>query len=112
MKQEMVQVKGFYTCIRFSECSYLCDGKNNQMKGFNVFNIGTGDKTSVLKLISTFEEQNNVKIPYQITERRDGDVAICYADPTEAKKELGWKSKYNLAEMCKDSWDAVKNGAN
>lgn len=93
--------------------AHICAmGKITRMKGFNVFNIGTGDKTSVLELISTFEEQNNVKIPYQIAERRDGDVAICYADPTEAKKVLGWKSKFNLAAMCKDSWDAVKNGTN
>lgn len=77
--------------------------------GENIFNLGTGTSTSVYHLIKTFESVNAVKIPYHTTERRKGDVAICYADPIKAKEILNWKTKYSLNEMCKDAWEGVKD---
>ena len=71
----------------------------------NIFNLGTGTSTSVYQLIKTFESVNAVKIPYHTTERRKGDVAICYADPIKAEEILNWKTKYTLNEMCKDAWE-------
>ena len=60
-------------------------------KGIEYYNLGTGTGYSVLDLVKTFEKVNNVKVPYKIVERRPGDIAACYADPTKAYKELGFK---------------------
>lgn len=73
-------------------------------EGIEAFNLGTGTGYSVLDLVKAFSEVNNIYIPYEITNRRPGDVAICYANPTKAEKMLNWKAEYNLERMCKDSW--------
>ena len=62
----------------------------------------------VLDLVNTYSKVNNVDIPYKIVERRPGDIATCYADPTRAKIELGWVAEKNLEDMCRDSWNFVK----
>lgn len=80
--------------------------------GVDVYNLGTGMGYSVLDVVKTFERVNGVKIPYVITGRRPGDVDKCYADPTKAHKELGWKAEKNLEDMCRDSWNWQKNNPN
>ncbi|MCM8901809.1 UDP-glucose 4-epimerase GalE [Caldicoprobacter algeriensis] len=80
--------------------------------GVDVYNLGTGVGYSVLDVVKTFERVNGVKIPYVITGRRPGDVDKCYADPTKAYKELGWKAEKNLEDMCRDSWNWQKNNPN
>ena len=77
--------------------------------GCNVFNLGTGVGYSVLDMVNTFMEVNHVDIPYQIVDRRPGDIATCYADPAKSAAELGWKAEKNLADMCRDSWNWQKN---
>ena len=79
----------------------------NDKKGMHIYNLGTGKGVSVLEMINTFEKVNNVKINYKITERRPGDIAVCYADPTKASKELNWKAIYNLEDMCRDAYNYV-----
>ena len=79
----------------------------NDKKGMHIYNLGTGKGVSVLEMINTFEKVNNVKINYKITERRPGDIAVCYADPTKAFKELNWKAIYNLEDMCRDAYNYV-----
>ena len=74
-------------------------------KGCEVFNLGTGIGYSVLDMVNTFMEVNNVKVPYVITDRRPGDIATCYADPAKSAKVLGWKAQETLADMCRDSWN-------
>lgn len=69
-----------------------------------VYNLGTGHGVSVLQLIKSFEEICGKKIPYKIEARRDGDIAEMYANTDSACKELGWKTKYNLKQMCEDFW--------
>ena len=69
-----------------------------------VVNLGTGIGYSVLEVIKTFQKVNNVKIPYQMTARRAGDVASCYADATYADTYLNWSAKRTLGDMCVDSW--------
>ena len=69
-----------------------------------VVNLGTGKGYSVLEMIKAFEKASGKKIPYEIVDRRLGDVAISYADPTFAEEKLGWKAKCNLDEMCEDAW--------
>ena len=72
--------------------------------GCEVFNLGTGTGYSVLDMVHTFRDVNNVAVPYVITDRRPGDVATCYADPAKSAEILGWKAEKGLAEMCRDSW--------
>ncbi len=76
-------------------------------KGVNIYNLGTGHGYSVLEIITTFEKVNNIKVPYQIVERRAGDIASCYADPTLAKEELGWVSELEIDDMCRDAYNFI-----
>lgn len=78
--------------------------KLNESLGLVIYNLGTGNGYSVLDLVNTYSKVNNVDIPYKIVERRAGDIAKCFADPTKANKELNWSCKYNLEDMCKDSY--------
>ena len=79
---------------------------------YEVYNLGTGSYASVLELIKTLENVNSLKIDFEITSRRAGDLARSYADPSKANAELNWEARYNLETMCKDAWEAIKNGVN
>lgn len=72
--------------------------------GAHVWNLGTGRGYSVLELVQVFESESGQSVPYRLVSRRDGDVAISYADPTKAMNELGWIAKRGLAEMMRDAW--------
>lgn len=72
--------------------------------GIHIYNLGTGKGTSVLELITTFEKVNNIIIPYQISKKREGDVDTSYSDVSKIYDEIGWKSKYSLEDICKDSY--------
>ncbi len=72
--------------------------------GLFIYNLGTGKGTSVLEVVNAFEEVNGISIPYVIKERRDGDIASCYADVSKAYEELGFKTKYDIKDMVKDSY--------
>lgn len=80
--------------------------------GLEIFNLGTGQGYSVLDVVKAFEDANGVKIPYVIKPRRAGDIATCYSDPAKAEKVLGWKAKYDIVDMCRDSWNWQKNNPN
>lgn len=80
--------------------------------GVEAYNLGTGTGYSVLEIVSAFEKAADVKIPYKIVDRRPGDIAICYADPSKAKNELGWAASRGIAEMCQDSWNWQRNNPN
>ena len=87
----------------------LADGHVSALKllnapGCTAMNLGTGKGYSVLDIIHAFEKANDLRIPYQITDRRPGDVAACYADPSRAKALTGWQAKFGLADMCRDAW--------
>ena len=76
-------------------------------EGMFYYNLGTGNGYSVLDLVKNFEKVNNVKVPYKIVERRPGDIASCYADPSKALKELGWKAELGLEDMMRDSYNFI-----
>lgn len=76
----------------------------DKMKGVEAYNLGTGKGYSVLDIVNNFEKATGVKVKYEITTRRPGDIAECYADPSKAADVLGWKAEKNLEDMCKDSW--------
>lgn len=69
-----------------------------------VYNLGTGTGNSVLEMIAAFEKASGKKIPYRVVDRRPGDIAECYADPSLAKRELGWTAVRGIDEMCADTW--------
>jgi len=75
----------------------------------NTLNIGTGVGYSVLDIIKAYERVNDLKIPYEITARREGDIAACYANPTKANTILGWKASRTLEDMCGSAWNFQKN---
>ena len=77
------------------------------VEGVKIYNLGTGVGYSVLEMVKTFEEVNNVKVPYKIAPRREGDVASCYADSSLALKELGWKAELGLEEMVSSSYKFI-----
>ena len=91
--------------------SDLADGHIKALKkikekaGLCIYNLGTGKGVSVLELVKSFEKANNIKIPYEIKGRRAGDIATCYADASKAERELGWKAKNDIVDMCRDSWN-------
>ena len=80
--------------------------------GVEAFNLGTGKGHSVLELVETFTNVSGEDIPYEVVDRRPGDVAICYADPGKAAKVLGWRAEKNLRDMCTDSWRWQKQNPN
>jgi UDP-glucose 4-epimerase len=72
--------------------------------GLVVYNLGTGNPSSVLDVIRAFEKASGKKVPFEIVARRPGDVAASYANPAKAQAELGWKAVRGLDQMCADAW--------
>jgi UDP-glucose 4-epimerase len=100
------------TCIRdFIHVQDLADGHLAALKyletksGYIAINLGAGKGVSVLELCSAFERATNHKLPRRIVERRAGDVAACWSDPSLAKALLGWKPERDLLQMCRDAWN-------
>ncbi|MBQ2677215.1 MAG: UDP-glucose 4-epimerase GalE [Clostridia bacterium] len=83
--------------------------KIDDIKGARAYNLGTGNGVSVLELVHTFEKVNNIKVNYKIVDRRPGDIGTCYADATRAQTELGFKTTHSVEDMCKSSWEFIKN---
>ena len=77
--------------------------------GIYTYNLGTGRGYSVLDAVKAFEKANEIEIPYDIVDRRPGDIAECYADPALAERELGWRAEKDLVDMCRDAWNWQKN---
>lgn len=80
--------------------------------GALVCNLGTGVGYSVLDIVHSFEKVNQLTIPFRILDRRPGDIATCYADPTLAREKLHWVAARSLDEMCRDAWNWQKNNPN
>lgn len=77
----------------------------SKLESVKTYNLGTGHGYSVLEVISAFEKASGKKIPFQLTNRRPGDIAQCYADVSLASKELNWKAIRGIDEMCRDTWN-------
>ena len=78
--------------------------KIDQLKGYNIFNLGTGNPTSVLEMVETFKKVNNVALPFEFAARREGDLEICFCDPNYTESILEWKTEKTLEDMCRDAW--------
>ncbi len=86
--------------------------KLKEHPGVVTYNLGTGKGTSVLQMVDAFKQASGVEIPYTIVDRRPGDAAECYADPTLAEQELSWKAEFNIQKMCEDTWRWQSNNPN
>ena len=78
--------------------------KLESLPGLVTYNLGTGKGYSVLDMVKMFRDVSGKEIKYKIVDRRPGDVAVCYADPSKAISELGWSAKFGIKEMCEDTW--------
>ncbi len=72
--------------------------------GLTVYNLGTGKGVSVLELVHAFEQASGKTVPYEVVERRAGDLPVSYADVTKAQRELGWRAEKTIEDACRDSW--------
>lgn len=81
-------------------------------KGVEHVNLGTGTGYSVLQVLHAYEKACGKEIPYRIMDRRPGDIATCYSDPSKAERLFGWKAKYGIEQMCADSWNFTLNNPN
>ena len=86
--------------------------KLEKNSGVSIYNLGTGNGYSVLEMIRAFEQASGKRIPYIIKERRAGDIAVCYAQADKALKEINWAAKYDVNQMCEDSWRWQSNNPN
>ena len=80
----------------------------NKNCGLDVINLGTGKGYSVLEMVKAFEEANDINVPYEIQERRPGDIDACYADVSYANEKLGFVAHKDLKDMCKDAYNYIK----
>ncbi|MDL5376340.1 UDP-glucose 4-epimerase GalE [Exiguobacterium mexicanum] len=80
--------------------------------GAEAFNLGTGTGYSVLDLVHAFEAESGKAVPYKVTPRRPGDIAMCFADPSKSKRVLGWEAKHDVRAMCRDAWNWQSNNPN
>lgn len=86
--------------------------KLDSLPGLVTYNLGTGNGYSVLDMVNAFSKASGKEVAYKIVDRRPGDVAMCYADPSKANKELGWEAKFGVEEMCEDTWRWQCNNPN
>ncbi len=97
-------VRDYIHVVDLARGHVLALKKIEEKAGLCIYNLGTGTGYSVLDIVKNFEKATGKKIPYTIKPRRAGDIAVCYADPSKAEKELGWKAGTGILEMCEDSW--------
>lgn len=74
-------------------------------EGIAVYNLGAGRGYSVLEMLDTFTRISGRPVPYEIVARRPGDIAKCYADPSKANRELGWRARHTIEDICRDAWN-------
>ena len=97
-------VRDYIHVVDLAKGHVLALEDNLATKGAKVYNLGTGVGVSVLDLVKAFEKENGVTIPYRIKERRAGDIATCFANPSKAKEVLGWVAEKDIHDMVRDSW--------
>ena len=97
-------VRDYIHVLDLAHAHSLAVKKLESAPGLVTYNHGSGHGYSVLDIVKAFEKASGRKIPYVIAPRRAGDIAECYADPSLAEKEMGFKCKYGLEDMCEDSW--------
>ena len=105
-------VRDYIHVVDLAKGHLLAVEKIDELKGVEIINLATGNGYSVLDVVHAFEKACGKKIPYQIEERRAGDIDKCFADPSYAKKAIGWKAENGIDEMCQDAWRWQKMNPN
>jgi UDP-glucose 4-epimerase len=105
-------VRDYIHVVDLAKGHVLAIKKLEKKSGLIIVNLGTGIGYSVLDMVKAFSKAVGKDIPYEITDRRAGDIAQCYADPAYALKLLGFKAEKTLDDMCRDSWNWQKNNPN
>lgn len=98
-------IRDYIHVVDLAKGHLLALKKLESKPGVVIYNLGTGNGYSVLDMVKAFSKVIGRELPYKITARRAGDIASCYADPSLAERELGFKSEYDLEKMCIDSWN-------
>lgn len=96
-------VRDYIHVVDLAKAHLKALGRAEKVKGVEIFNVGTGVGYSVLDIVHAYEKAAGIKLNYKIVDRRPGDIAICYADPTKAYEVLGWKAENGIEEMCADT---------
>lgn len=102
-------VRDYIHVVDLAKGHILAIEKNLDKPGVYIYNLGSGKGVSVLELVKAFEKENEIKIPYVIDGRRAGDNATVFADPSLAKREIGFKTEKTVEDMVRDSWNFQKN---
>lgn len=102
-------IRDYIHVVDLAEGHVAALDRKSDEPGVHTYNLGTGGGHSVLEVVKTYEEESGKPVPYEIVERRPGDVAETWADPSKAAEELGWATTRGLADMCSDSWSWQKN---
>ncbi|MEM7128896.1 MAG: UDP-glucose 4-epimerase GalE [Chloroflexota bacterium] len=97
-------VRDYIHVVDLADAHVRAVKKLDSKPGLVTYNLGTGQGTSVLEVIAAFEQATGVEIPYEIVERRTGDVTAAYADPSKAAQELAWVAENDIYDMCRDGW--------
>ena len=105
-------VRDYIHVVDLAKGHLMALNKLETSPGLVIYNLGTGNGYSVLEMVKAFSIASGKEVAYKIVDRRLGDVAICYADPTKATKELGWKAKFGIDKMCEDVWRWQSNNPN
>lgn len=105
-------VRDFIHVMDLAEGHVAALKRRSGAPNLNVYNLGTGKGYSVLELLETFKNITSVSVPYVLTDRRQGDIAECWSDPSKARVELGWEAKRDLSQMVRDAWNWQKKNPN
>lgn len=105
-------VRDFIHVMDLAEGHVAALEHRNEGSNHKIYNLGTGTGYSVLELLTAFERVTSRKVPYILSERRPGDIAECWSDPSKAYKELGWKAKCGLDDMIRDAWNWQQKNPN
>ncbi|OEF10627.1 UDP-glucose 4-epimerase GalE [Vibrio genomosp. F10] len=97
-------VRDYIHVMDLSDGHVAALNKVGKKQGLHIYNLGTGNGYSVLEMVSAFEAASGKPVPYKVVERRAGDIAECWADPSKAINDLGWSAKRSLEEMTQDTW--------
>jgi len=105
-------VRDYIHVVDLSDAHVKAIQKIESLKGVSTFNLGTGNGVSVLEMVETFQSETGEEVPYEIVERRPGDIAECWANASLAKESIGWQAQYGLKEMIEDTWRWQSNNPN
>ena len=105
-------IRDYIHVVDLAKGHVLAVEKIDELKGVEIINLATGNGYSVLDVLHAFEKACGKKIPYKIEERRAGDIDKCFADPSYAKKVIGWQAQNGIDEMCQDAWKWQKMNPN